>query len=125
MNYTVQMWLSYSPADQSAQSEFRKRFPASLEAEWEAISMTASSETELANLLNGIILSDCKDYINSDTGLSATEIVAFASAAWGGGGGASHQTIKPVSIDVTEPSSAQWTFVADSKTYQMLAECTF
>ena len=123
MNYDVDMWLSYTPKDQSAEAEFRKRFPLSLEEAWASLSMTASNLSDLANQLNGQILSDCKGYINSDTGVDATEVTAFSAAAWKGSG--THNTPTEVDVDVTQPSSAPWTFDSDSKTYQMTAQCNF
>lgn len=124
MNYTVEMSLSYTPKDQGAEQAFRLRFPASLEEAWQSLSKTATDLTDLANQLNGQILSDCKGYIDSDTGLSASEVTAFSSGAWDNTGGG-HNTPKAVEIDVTQPSSAPWTFVYDSKTFQMTAECSF
>ncbi|HPF39372.1 MAG TPA: hypothetical protein P5081_02690 [Phycisphaerae bacterium] len=123
MSYDVTMWLSYTPLESVAEEEFRKRFPLSLEAAWKSLAMSASTLTSLANQLNGQILSDCKSYLDSDTGLNVTEVIAFTTSAWTGGGG--HGTPTPVDIDVKLPSSAPWTFSVGGEDYQMTASCTF
>ncbi|MCB9851655.1 MAG: hypothetical protein H6819_01060 [Phycisphaerales bacterium] len=123
-DYQVHMWLSYSPTDLEAKEAFELRFPASLKNAWESLSISATNLSDLANKLNDEILSNCKSYINSDTGLSVTAIVAFTAAGWSEVS-ASHSTPTPMNIDVTAPQSVPWTFSYNGKSYQMTASCTF
>lgn len=124
MNYQVEMWLSYSPLNPEAEEDFRKRFPVTLEKAWAELNKTASNLSDLANQLNAQILSDCKESINSDTGVIATDIIAFTAAGWVTGG-VNHTTPVAMNIDVKAPSSVPWTFKSASETYQMTAACSF
>ncbi|MCA9256679.1 MAG: hypothetical protein KDA33_13615 [Phycisphaerales bacterium] len=124
MSYDVTMWLSYTPLESVAETEFRKRFPLSLEAAWKTLTMSATTLTNLANQLNSQILSDCKTYLDSDTGLNVTEVIAFTTAAWSTSGN-DHATPTDVDVDVKTPSSAPWTFSVGGEDYQMTASCTF